>query len=506
MKKVAAYLFLLIIYIGFCPAQNIRIDSLLSSLKISKEDTNKVNTLNQLSKHAGWAVGDLEKAMQFGLEAKALAEKTHYKKGIASAYNNIGIVEESYGNYQEALENYFSSMKITEEIGDKRGIASSLNNIGIVYYFQGNYPPALKNYFAALKIREEIGDRKQIASSYDNIGLVYANQGNYTDALKNHLAALKIMEESGDKYGIATSYNSIGAVYEKQGYSLGNDSTDRDSLFKLSLKNHYASLKIKKEIGDKYGIAASLNNIGTVYYYQKNYTAALENYLHALDLRREIEDKNGIATSYSNIGSAYIYMGKVKEGKSYQEKALMLSKETGEKQIIQNSYGAMAEADNLLGNYKGAFENYKMYIVYRDSLLNEENTKKTVQVQMQFDFDKKEAIAKTEHQKELENQKNIAEEKNRRQRIVSWSVLGGLALVLVFAGFIFRALRVTRKQKQIIEEQKLAVEHKKAEVEVAKHIIEEKNKDILASIHYAKRIQTSLMPTEKYIERKLQNH
>lgn len=34
-----------------------------------------------------------------------------------------------------------------------------------------------------------------------------------------------------------------------------------------------------------------------------------------------------------------------------------------------------------------------------------------------------------------------------------------------------------------------------------KQLIEEKNKDILDSIRYAKRIQTSLLPTEKYIDR-----
>ncbi|MEW6469904.1 MAG: hypothetical protein AB1458_13330 [Bacteroidota bacterium] len=34
-------------------------------------------------------------------------------------------------------------------------------------------------------------------------------------------------------------------------------------------------------------------------------------------------------------------------------------------------------------------------------------------------------------------------------------------------------------------------------------IIKEKNKDILASIQYAKRIQQSLMPTETYIHKEL---
>ena len=42
---------------------------------------------------------------------------------------------------------------------------------------------------------------------------------------------------------------------------------------------------------------------------------------------------------------------------------------------------------------------------------------------------------------------------------------------------------------KIIEEQKL--------------LVDEKNKDILDSIHYAQRIQNSLLPTEKYIKRHL---
>ena len=68
--------------------------------------------------------------------------------------------------------------------------------------------------------------------------------------------------------------------------------------------------------------------------------------------------------------------------------------------------------------------------------------------------------------------------------------------MMIFAAFVFRSLRITSKQKQIIE-------HKNKETEEQKKEIEEKQKEILDSIHYAKRIQTALMPTEKYIERVL---
>lgn len=41
------------------------------------------------------------------------------------------------------------------------------------------------------------------------------------------------------------------------------------------------------------------------------------------------------------------------------------------------------------------------------------------------------------------------------------------------------------------------------EVLLQKEIIEEKNKDITASITYAKRIQQSLLPTDKYIDKNI---
>ena len=143
-------------------------------------------------------------------------------------------------------------------------------------------------------------------------------------------------------------------------------------------------------------------------------------------------------------------------------------------------------------DFSGAFENYKKYILYRDSLNNEENTKKTVQTQMQYDFDKKESLQKAEQEKI--NLKN-AEEK-RQQKIILWFTVFGLGVVVLVAIFIFRSLRINKKKNKIISEQKELVEKQK-------QIVEEKQKEILDSIHYAKRIQTALLTSEKYMSRTL---
>jgi alpha-D-ribose 1-methylphosphonate 5-triphosphate synthase subunit PhnL len=69
-------------------------------------------------------------------------------------------------------------------------------------------------------------------------------------------------------------------------------------------------------------------------------------------------------------------------------------------------------------------------------------------------------------------------------------------LVIAFSGFVFNRFRVTQKQKVIIEKQKVLVDEAYAQ-------LEEKNKEVMDSIHYAKRIQTALMPNEKFIDRTL---
>jgi tetratricopeptide (TPR) repeat protein len=144
-------------------------------------------------------------------------------------------------------------------------------------------------------------------------------------------------------------------------------------------------------------------------------------------------------------------------------------------------------------NYKKALEHYKKFVTIKDSLFSAEKSKELTRHEMNYEFEKKEASSKAEQDKR--DAVNKAE--GRKQKAILALVCCVLALVFIFAGFIFRSLRITRKQKALIE-------IKSKETEAQRDIIEERNKEILDSIHYAKRIQVALMPTEKYIERVLE--
>jgi len=362
----------------------------------------------------------------------------------------------------------------------KKYQAKALNTIGVAFNNKGNYPEALKNYFAALKACEEIKNKQGIASSYNNIGNIYANQGNYPEALKNHFAALKIFEEIKDKQEIAYSYINIGIIYWKQ------------VNYPEALKNYFTALKICEEIKDKQGISISLSNMGGIYYKQSKYSEALKNYFASLKIFEEIGDKYSITATFISFGQLFTTLKKTKEAQGYLDSALQLSKEIGINERIKETYAGLTVLDSLTGNYKAAFEHHKLFIIYRDSLNNEETKKKSLQASMQYEFDKKEIAAKAEQDK-LDA---INTEEKKKQQLLLALVSCILILVGVFAVFMFNRFRITSRQKHIIELQKQKVDE-------AYEQLNEKNKEVMDSIHYAKRIQTALITSEKYIANSL---
>ena len=102
-----------------------------------------------------------------------------------------------------------------------------------------------------------------------------------------------------------------------------------------------------------------------------------------------------------------------------------MQNEIGTLDYVREGYATFAHLDSINGNYKQALEHYKLFVATRDSIDNEANTKKLVETQMQYDFDKKETLAKAEQdKKDLIAQKELQKQKLMRNGFMSgfaWS-------------------------------------------------------------------------------------
>ncbi len=461
---------------SFCFAQNKNIDSLLTLIKKDKLDTNKVIHLYQLTREFQ-LTGDYEKGLNFGIEAFKLARKLNFQKGIANTFNNIGNIYLEKADFPKALDYYNKALKIDKELKNKKGIAARLGNIGIVYQNQGNYPIALNYYFEALKIVDELGNKNGITTNLGNIGIVYFNQGDYPKALDYYFKAMKINEELGDKNGIARNLGNIGLVYFNQ------------ADYPRALDFYMKALKLGKELGNKNVLLRQFGNIGGVYYLQGRYPEALEYCFKALKIAEERQDKNGIAIQLGNIGSLYITIGKFKDAEKYLKRANAIDDSIGTLDFLRQTEENLSHLYDTIGQYKDALIHYKKAIALKDTLFSQENKKQLIRKEMNFEFDKKEAATKAENEK----QQAVATAEKHKQQFILILVSCVLVLVFLFAGFIFRSLRITRKQKHIIELQKNVVSEQK-------EIVEKQKEEIVDSITYAQRIQQSILMEESEIQ------
>jgi serine phosphatase RsbU (regulator of sigma subunit) len=356
-----------------------------------------------------------------------------------------------------------------------------------VYRERGDYAKALENYFKTLKINEELKDKAGIELNTGIIGSIYFKQDNYPKALEYFSKALKAARELGNKDHESSWLGSIGLVYDKK-----NDN-------QKALDHFQQALKLSEELENKNSVSLWLGNLGNVYRRMKDNTKALDCYFRALKTKEELGDKNSTALNLVNIGSLYALAKKNGPAREYLDKSLAISLQIRNKSLLKENYYWLARLDSATKNFSDAFKHHKLFILYRDSIDNEEIRKQSLQATMQYEYDKKQALADAAHKSAMDKQAAVSEEQSRRQNSIIAAVIIGLVLVIVFAGFMYNRFRITQKQKQIIE-------LKEKETSVQKHIIEEKHKEITDSINYAERIQRSFLASKELLDAHLKEY
>ena len=412
--KLKAFILLTGLFFLFCDelfSQTKKIDSLLLILKTVKRDTNKVNILNKLSENLRYQE-DFSKELEYATQAMDIANDLKFETGEAKAYLNIGWVYGDQGENAKALENFYASLRIYEKIGNKKMIAFLLQMVGATLEYLGNLDDALKRVNESLEIKKQIGDKEGIAQSLNSIGELYLGMNRDSEALESHFAALTIYEDLErnknlkNNWGMPWSYECIGGVYK------------------------YRELIFRKT-QDKIGVKECT-------------TKALTNYLKGLDLYKKIGRKDAIAGSYHELGDLQMDIKNFSKAKYYFNKGLEASLEAKDKNLIEYCYFGLSVADSVLGNYLQAYNEYKNFIFYHDSLLNKENKKRILHAQLKYAFDKKEDSL---NQREILTETKLNAQ--QKQKYLYW---GGIVMLSTLSFFVFINFRNQKKLNRLATE------------------------------------------------------
>jgi len=451
-------------------SDSLLIDSCLSVFYAVKEDTLKTNAIKEIveqswddnvwPRYNQWLYEHVQIKLKEDLPSKV---KRNLLFSYASTINNIGYLNSSRGNFPEALKYYDKSLELQLKLGDKDGAATSYNNIGAINNKQGDVLKALNNYHKSLDIYAELKNELGMAGSFNNIGHIYQTQNEPDLSLKYLHKSLDKFKSLKHKRGIATLVNSIGFLYfiKKEN--------------EKALTYYDEALALRYEIGDRKGAASTLNNIATVYENQNNIEKAMEQYEKCLKLYEVIDAKSTASTTYNNIGRLHLHQGRLKEAEKFSLKGMSLARQVGHASNLRGSAKTLSSIYEEMGEGMKALQMHKLFITMRDSIINEETQVSTIKEQTKYEYEMQKTIDDANHDKLI----TIKEKEKEKQKVISIALILGLIIVVVFLFFVFNRLKVTKKQKLVIEAQ---------------------NNEIVDSITYAKRIQSAILPSQKLVQ------
>jgi serine phosphatase RsbU (regulator of sigma subunit) len=452
--------------------------------KLSRRDPARVDALLYLGKY----YPDIR--IENLTEALAIAENIKYLQGQVAALSNFGSAAESDAkpDFSKSRDLYFKALDIAKKIGSDSLMHVIYGQIFNSSIYLGDYPTCLDVSLKQIAMAEKRNDIRMMATQYNNIGFIYSNQNNYPKAKEYLVKYVEMTEKLGDEGMMANAYNNMAEINEiEKDYKAAID-----KLFK-ALKI-YEDIDARKKKADPNNnqmnqyLAVTFNNIANLYNVSGNKKMALKYSLRCLNEASKVAiNKYDLAMFYITNGNLHSAIGDHQNALSSLQKGLAIANEIRHMEDRKLAHLGLSQTYAAMGNFKMAVENYRNYSDIKDSIFNEKNSKQMAEMNTRFESAKKDnELVK----KDLEISKRLSDA--RHKNILRNVFLAGFALILCLAIFVYRGYLTKRKVNEVMTRQKNVIEHK--------------NKEIMDSIHYAKRIQKALLASHALLSKFVPDH
>jgi tetratricopeptide (TPR) repeat protein len=382
-------------------------------------------------------------------------------------------------NYDSALKVLDQELILAKKESNSRYIVKANRQLGYANYFLAKYDKSLSYYLEALKVAEPLKMNDELLLIYNLIGTEYKKINKPSEAKLWFRKGLSLAEMENKTEYIAGFYNDIGLVYQLEQLP--------DSAYSCFNK----ALNIYRNDHNSIGESYSLDYLSELETNRGNFAKGIEFIKQSVATRERLNDKNALAIALNNTGEIYSAWGKQKEAIEYFLKSAELSKQIRYHDLYQYTTKQLYKCYKTTGNIDQALFYFEESARIKDSIINEKNLKNLNELDAKYQSEKKQIQINS-----LNSENKLKAEKIKQQ---NYAMILFVSLLCVLAVSIILIVRNSKKIKQaykIINKQKEQVERQNVQLEV-------KQKEILDSIHYASRIQNSLLTTEKFIDRTL---
>jgi signal transduction histidine kinase len=465
---------LLLISVLLTLAQSRKIDSINILISKATTDTARINLMVKKSTYV--RNQNIDSSIALAKKILSEARRVGYYRGEVDIRNNLITSYCFKGDFKSAKENLKFLETFIKPSKDSFDYADMYGNYGMMYGMQSKYDTSIQFYEKSIGINERHNNNTALPGNYSNIAIGFQQLSNFPQALYYQQKSLKLAEENKNESSQAYTLVNMGITYTQIRDSARGEQAYKKSILlakKNELKNvelygytNLSSLYInqsKWKDGYEFAMKAALlaekmGDLGIQASSLSKAAVSLANtgeFSEAMALAKKgilIADSSkqplNIYQGFSSMGSVLKLQKKYAEAITFYEKAFSVLNQTDAYGIdYGQAYKELSECYEETGNFNKALDAYKKYATIEDSVRSKDNIQKATELTMNYDFEKKQAVAGA-----------VQARVNAEARLRQLLLLGGLLLALFVAIAGWRAYRNKQKANRILEIQKSEIQ------------------------------------------------
>lgn len=417
------------------------IDSLLTVISGTKNDSIKISNYNKIAWH--YVFNDTSQAKRYLQKSEKIALKNIKSYGYNEIMNLKGIMMDIKGETDSATFYFKKTLELSRKNRHKIIEVRSINNLGMLNYNQGNYKNALNYFLEGLKRNENLPNDKKIKNSifYNNIGLIYQELNLNEKALYYHKKAYEDRKKNNQLKDQASSLNNIGICYNLMHKN------------KEALTHFYLGLKVATESKNLIDYYKIIENIGNTLQSEKQFRASITYYQKILNMKDSVAiNPKTIIGVYTGLSSAYNEISEPKKGLYYGKKGIeFLEANTDFKYYSSSLYQQIARSYYVLGNLSKGEYYSDLFAKVLKQKFSDDNAKSIADLEIKYQTANKEKLLAEQKTKLLKT-----EIQTRKKNLL----LIGLVILVLFIASI--GILVVRQQRLKSKQQQQEYELKKA--------------------------------------------
>jgi tetratricopeptide (TPR) repeat protein len=381
----------------------------------------------------------VDSALALGKKLVLAAQEVESEKYRHLGYLILGDLYYDHAEYQLAI-NYYTSALELESIVEQENVPFLLNDIGRAYRRLGSHDRALEFFFKALELARKNNYVGLEGTVYNNLAIVYESDGHDSLALVYYRKSIQLHTLDHDSAGIALAHSNMAELFLDQGFL---DS----AWFNLAI-----ALDVAQKIKNERQLAFVFANSGLVALHERNFEKALSYFQESQRICAKLQVVVYQAEGNFNIARAYDSLNNHILAFQYAQQAWEVANK------IQ-ALDLLVETSQLLAHLHQEENQLQEALHYQEIATHTLG-------QLRYN-ENKAALTNYIALIELEKEELRAEAltlRNRQQRIISYILLGGSLLLMLWILFMWRSIRSYRRVNELLMLSQKTVNHKNEEL------------------------------------------